>query len=72
MIGGKMLRHKIRPEKVRTSVIILAIILLFGVLSMAYGYFQHNMVFIYLGLSISVATSYTLIFKIITKQITAT
>jgi hypothetical protein len=63
-----MFRRRIRPAKVKTFVIILAIILLFGVLAMAYGYFQHNMSFVYLGLSITAATSYTLIFQIITKR----
>jgi uncharacterized membrane protein YecN with MAPEG domain len=62
-----MLQRRIRAEKVGNMTIILAIILLFGVLAMAYGYFQNNMHWIYLGMSITIAMSFTIMFQTILR-----
>ena len=58
-----MLQRRIRGKIVGNMTIVLAIILLFGVLAMAYGYFQKNMHWIYLGLPMTIATSFTIIFQ---------
>jgi len=62
-----MLQRRIRAEKVGNMTIVLAIILLFGVLAMAYGYFQNNMHWIYLGMSITIAMSFTIMFQTILR-----
>jgi hypothetical protein len=60
-----MLRKRIRGKIFGQMTIVLAIVLLFGVLAMAYGYFQKNMHWIYLGIPITIATSFTIIFQAI-------
>ena len=58
-----MSQRRIAGKIVGNMTIILAIVLLFGVLAMAYGYFQRNMHWIYLGISITFATSFTILFQ---------
>jgi hypothetical protein len=62
-----MSQRRIRGKVVGNMTIVLAIILLFGVLAMAYGYFQNNMHWIYLGISITIATSFTIMFQTILR-----
>ncbi len=62
-----MLQKKIRLEKIGNMTIVLASILLLGVIAMAYGYFQINIHWIYLGLSITVGMSFTIIFLTILR-----
>ncbi len=64
-----MLQRGIRVEKVGNMTIVLAIILLFGVLAMAYGYFQNNMHWIYLGVSITIALSFIIMFQTILRPL---
>ena len=59
----QMLRKRIKGKIVGQMTIILASILLFGVLAMSYGYFQKNMHWVYFGLPITLATSFTMIFQ---------
>jgi hypothetical protein len=63
----QMSQRRIRGKVVGNMTIVLAIILLFGVLAMAYGYFQNNMHWIYLGISITIATSFTIMFQTILR-----
>jgi hypothetical protein len=60
-----MSQRRSKGKIVRNMIIVLAIILLFGVLAMANGYFQNNMHWIYLGISITIATSFTIMFQAI-------
>ena len=60
-----MLQKRIRGNIVGQMTIVLASILFFGVLALAYGYFQKNMHWIYLGMPITIATSFTMIFQAI-------
>jgi hypothetical protein len=58
-----MLQNKIKLEQFSHIIIVLSFILLFGVISMAYGYFENNMYCAYVGLAITLTTSYAIILK---------
>ncbi len=60
-----MLYRRTRGKIVGNMTIVLTIILLFGVIAMAYGYFQNNTHWIYLGIIITLATSFIIIFQTI-------
>ncbi len=62
-----MLQRIIRGKVVGNMTIVLSIVLLFGVLAMAYGYFQKDMRWVYLGISITIATSFTIMFHTILR-----
>jgi len=62
-----MSQRRISKKIVGNMTIVLAIVLLFGVLAMAYGYFQRNMHWIYLGISITIAMSFTIMFQAILR-----
>ena len=62
-----MTQRRISKKIVGNMTIVLAIVLLFGVLAMAYGYFQRNMHWIYLGISITIAMSFTIMFQAILR-----
>jgi uncharacterized membrane protein YecN with MAPEG domain len=55
-----MLRRRMGPPKVKTSIVVLAVILFIGVVVMAYGYFHNDSHIAYLGLFITGATSLAL------------
>jgi hypothetical protein len=63
-----MLRSSIRPPRVKTSMLILTVILLIGVLVMAYGYFHNDSHILYLGLLITGATSLTILVQTLISQ----
>ena len=62
-----MSQRRISKKIVGNMTIVLAIVLLFGVLAMSYGYFQRNMHWIYLGISITIAMSFTIMFQAILR-----
>jgi hypothetical protein len=62
-----MSQRRVRGKIVGNMTIVLAIVLLFGVLAMAYGYFQNNMHWIYLGIPITIAASFTIMFQTILR-----
>ena len=62
-----MSQGRIRGKIAGNLTIVLAIVLLCGVLAMAYGYFQRNMQWIYLGISIIIAMSFTIMFQTILR-----
>jgi len=62
-----MSQRRVRGKIVGNMTIVLTIVLLFGVLAMAYGYFQRNMHWIYLGIPITIATSFTIMFQTILR-----
>jgi ABC-type multidrug transport system permease subunit len=64
-----MLQRRVRGKIVGNMPIVLAIVLLFGVLAMTYGYFQRNMHWIYLGIPITIATSFTIMFQTILRPL---
>ena len=47
----------LHKKPVKTSILILAFILLLGVISMTLGFYNHNSLFITLGISITFITS---------------
>ncbi len=50
-----MLTRQIRlRNKIPARSVVVAVVLLVGVLSMAYGYYQNSLVMVYLGLSITI------------------
>ena len=63
-----MLREKNRSLVVKQSILILSTILLSGVMAMAYGFFQNNLQITYLGLSITIAISFTILIQTILPQ----
>ena len=63
-----MLREKNRSSVVKPSILILSTILLNSVVAMAYGFFQNNLQITYLGLSITIATSFTILIQTILPQ----
>jgi Kef-type K+ transport system membrane component KefB len=63
-----MLRRRIRASKVKTSILVLAAILFFGVVVMAYGYFHNDSHIAYLGLFITGATSFAILVQTIISQ----
>jgi hypothetical protein len=52
-----MLRRRPGLSKVKTSIVVLAVILFIGVIVMAYGYYHTDSHIAYLGLFITGATS---------------
>ena len=62
-----MAQIRVRGKIVGNMTIVLAIVLLFGVLAMAYGFFHKNMHWIYLGIPITIATSFTIMFQAILR-----
>lgn len=48
-----MSARRIGFERVPTRSVVIGVILLFGVLSMAYGYFQDNQLMLYVGLAVT-------------------
>lgn len=60
-----MLRRRVGASKVKTSIVVLAVILLVGVLVMAYGYFHDRSLITYLGLFITGTTSLAILVQIL-------
>ena len=60
-----MLRRRIGPSKVKTAIVVLAVILFIGVLLMAYGYFHNSSHIAYLGLFITGTTSLAILIQIL-------
>ena len=54
---------------VSNSLILGAIILLLGVLTMAYGYFELNIRIIYLGIFVTAATSWAILMIALVRQV---
>jgi Kef-type K+ transport system membrane component KefB len=63
-----MLRRRMGPPKVKTSIVVLAVILFIGVVVMAYGYFHNDSHIAYLGLFITGATSFTILVQTLISQ----
>jgi len=59
-----MLRRKIHSATVSTTMIIIAIVLFIGILSIVYSQLQHNSHVLYLGLIITLAGVMCGIFRI--------
>jgi uncharacterized membrane protein YecN with MAPEG domain len=53
------------PSKVKTSIVVMAVILLIGVVVMAYGYFHDNSSLTYIGLFITGTTSLAIMVQIL-------
>jgi uncharacterized membrane protein len=53
--GGASMRTILTRSKVGKGQLVLAVVLLLGVLVMAYGYFQHSKAGIYIGAAVIVA-----------------
>ncbi len=49
-----MSTRRIGFERVPTKSVVIGVILLLGVLSMAYGYFQENQIMLYVGLAVTI------------------
>jgi preprotein translocase subunit SecF len=62
---GNMLSERKQFQKFSNSIICLAIILLVGVLTMSYGFFNNFKPALYLGLGVTIASSYFIIFHVI-------
>jgi hypothetical protein len=56
-----MLPRQTGPSKVKTSILVLAVILFTGVVVMAYGYFHNDSHITYLGLFITGGTSFSIL-----------
>jgi len=60
-----MLRRKIHSATVSTTMLIIAIVLLIGILSIVYSQLQHNNHVLYLGLIITLAGVMCGIFRMV-------
>jgi hypothetical protein len=63
-----MLRRRIRASRVKTSLVVLAVFLLIGVVVMAYGYFHNSTHIAYLGLFITGSTSFAILVQTLISQ----
>jgi hypothetical protein len=54
---------------IKTSILIAASILLFGVLTMAYGFFNENLRVTYLGIIITGVTSWAMVMGTFIRQV---
>jgi hypothetical protein len=57
-----------RPAKVKTSILVSAVILFISVVLMAYGYFHNDSHITYLGLFVTGATSFSILVQTVTSQ----
>jgi hypothetical protein len=62
-----MSRRRNRAERVGNEMVIFSIVLLLGVLTMSCGYFQVNIHWIYLGLSVTFTMSFAIFFRRIVR-----
>jgi Kef-type K+ transport system membrane component KefB len=60
-----MLHTTTRPHTVGKTTIVISLVLLFGVLSMAYGFFRSDIRWIDLGVLLTIATSFALLVQIL-------
>jgi hypothetical protein len=63
-----ILRRRTRASKVKTSIVVLAVILFIGVVLMVYGYLHNHSQITYLGLFITGATSLTILVQTLVSQ----
>jgi hypothetical protein len=65
---AEMLRRRISASRVKTSMVVLSVILLIGVVVMAYGYFHNDSLIAYLGLFVTGATSLAILVQTLISQ----
>jgi Kef-type K+ transport system membrane component KefB len=63
-----MLRRRVGASKVKTSIVVQAVILFVGLVAMAYGYFHNDSHIAYLGLFVTGATSFTILVQTLISQ----